>query len=315
MKKYIVVVLGILIVSLGVYTLFNFSNPPDSADKISVVTSFYPLYFFTSKIGGEKVEVRNITPAGVEPHDYEPTPQDMIAIEKSHVIILNGASFEPWSENVLQNIQDQKSIVLAGEDLATLMTEAHEYEPEEEDEVEGNDEVADPHVWLSPQLAMQMAERIRDGLIAVDSKNESYYRANADEIAGELSELDAEFKTGLKSCARRDMITSHAAFAYIARDYGLRQIAISGLSPEEEPSPQELADIVKFARENDVQYIFFETLVPAAFSQTIATEIGAGTLVLNPLEGLTDAEIAAGKDYFSEMRYNLDNLKIALQCK
>jgi zinc transport system substrate-binding protein len=316
MKKYIIAIL-IVIGGLGVYAFFNSANVSDSdGDKISVVSSFYPLYFFASEIGGEHVNVRNITPAGVEPHDYEPTPQDVIAIEKSDVLVLNGAGFEPWSENVLSTIPTEK-VVIAGEAFATLegTEDEHEERKEAPHEDENEEHLTDPHVWLSPALARRMAERIRDGIIAADPENESDYRANADDLIAKLTALDSEFKNGLQLCARRDMITSHAAFAYIARDYNLRQVAISGLSPEEEPSAQELAEIVEFARQNNVKYIFFETLVPAAFSETVASEIGAQTLVLNPLEGLTSEEQTAGKNYFTEMRQNLTNLKIALQCR
>jgi zinc transport system substrate-binding protein len=254
----------------------------------------------------------------MEPHEYEPTPQDLIAMENAALIIVNGAGFAGWEEDVIQNMPPSK-VVVASEGLATLMGEAHE-EHEEEGEHEGKEEeehkeeVIDPHVWLSPVLAQRMAERIRDGFIAADPGNEAAYRANASALVAELHSLDNAFRTGLAECARREIIASHAAFGYIAAAYDLEQEEISGLSTEEEPSPQQLVEVVRFAREHNITHIFFETLVTPELSETIAREVGAKTLVLNPLEGLTSEEIAAGKNYITEMQQNLANLRVALQC-
>lgn len=323
--RLLVLVIVVCIAVIG--TFFLGSRPIEqSGDKLRVVTSFYPLYFFASEIGGERAEVHNIVPAGAEAHDYEPTAQDLVALETSDVLILNGAGFEAWGSRVQQNIGTSTLLVAAGEGLATLMGEAHEEHgeahEEEEHEAEAHGEeheehelVVDPHVWLSPILAQTIVNRIAGGYMNADPENAGYYQANADALKAELAALDGEYRAGLASCARRDIITSHAAFGYVANAYGLRQVAISGLSTEEEPSAQELAEVAEFARANNVQFIFFETLVPSDLSETIANEVGAQTLVLNPIEGLTDAEIASGKDYLSEMRGNLANLKIALECR
>lgn len=316
--NYIVVSVVVIVLVVAGYLLATGGiAQPTRGDELSVTTSFYPLYFFASEIGGDTADVRNMTPPGVEPHEYELTPQDLIAIEDSDLIILNGAGFAGWEEDIIRNYAS-KEIVVASEGLTTLMTEAHEHEHEEEEahEEEGHEEeeVVDPHVWLSPQLAVRMVERIRDGFIAVDPANETSYRANAAALMSRLAELDEDFRTGLQSCARREIVTSHAAFGYIADAYGLEQEAIAGLSTEEEPSPQELAEVVEFAREHNITHIFFETLVSPELSRTIANEIGATTLVLNPLEGLSDAEIAAGETYFTVMEQNLANLQTALQC-
>jgi zinc transport system substrate-binding protein len=312
MKKSIILIfiIAMAIIGLGILAIFGMEskveNKADSADTLSVVASFYPLYFFASEIGGEHVDVQNLTPPGVEPHEYEPTPQDIIAIEKSDLLVLNGSGFEPWGEDVITNFGSKKPVVLAGENLAVLTVESGDGD---------HNEITDPHVWLSPTLALQIVERIRDGLISTDPENESEYRANAEHLIAELNKLDLEFENGLKSCARRNMVTLHAAFAYLAKDYNLNQIAILGVTPEEEPSAKELAKIVEFVRQNDVKYIFFETLAPSAFSETIAREVEVETLSLNPLEGLTQTELSQDKNYFTEMRQNLLKIKIALECR
>lgn len=303
-KKYLLgFVLGVVAIGLLTFIIKGNDRPLVTSSKPQVVTSFYPLYFFASQIAGDKADLSNITPAGAEPHDYSPTAQQLVQIEHSDLLILNGGGFEPWGENIQENINTEKTqLVIAGECLIT------------QEVVEDGEKILDPHVWLSPVLAEQMVEKIRTGLVQTDPENATYYNSNAEELKLKLHSLDTEYKQNLSRCAEKNVITSHAAFGYLASTYGLNQVAIIGVSPEAEPSPQELAQVAKFAKDNHVKYIFFESLVSPKLSQTIATEVGAQTLVLNPLEGLTDYEVAQGKDYFSEMRNNLANLKKALQC-
>jgi zinc transport system substrate-binding protein len=172
-----------------------------------------------------------------------------------------------------------------------------------------------PHVWLDPVRAQAQVEAIRAGFARIDPANAAAYAANAQAYRARLAALDAAFASGLKQCARRDIVTTHAAFSYVARRYGLTQIPISGLEPESEPSPADLAALVKQVKERKVQYVFFETLVSPKLAETLAREVGAKTLVLNPIEGLTKEEQAAGKNYVSLMEENLRSLRTALECK
>ncbi len=312
-KKSLLVGGVILFAVLIVIALLNFGQKEQKqSEKIKVVTSFYPLYFFTSQIAGDRVEIVNLTPAGAEPHEYEPTARDISMIESSNLLVLNGGGLESWSEDIKSNLNNTKTkIVIAGDGLTTKTME----EEEEHEEEEYHHEGIDPHIWLSPILAGQMVDKIESGLALVDPNNSSYYKSNAKLIKNKLAVLDEEFKKGLVSCGSKNIITSHAAFAYLASTYELNQVSIAGLSSEEEPSPRQMAEIAKFAKNNNVKYIFFESLISPKLSETIAREIGAQTLLLNPIEGLTENEVKSGKDYFSEMRNNLLNLKIALECK
>lgn len=290
-----------LFVGGGCSSLTQTSTVPSS--KLQVVTSFYPLYFFASQIAGDKADVSTITPAGVEPHEYELTAQDVLKIERSNLLVLNGNGFEAWGDKIKGNIDlKQTVIVTAGEGLIT------------EDVVEEGKKNIDPHVWLSPVLAQKMVDKIEVGFVEADPDNASYYQSNAETLKSKLVLLDAEFIQGLTTCTNRNIITSHTAFGYLASTYHLTQVSISGLSPDAEPSPKQLVEVLKFAKETHVKYIFFESLVSPKLSETIAIEIGAQTLVLNPIEGLARDDIALGKDYLSEMRKNLVNLKIALVC-
>ena len=268
-----------------------------TSEKLRVVTALYPIQFFVQRIGGEYVEVINLTPPGAEPHDYETTAQDLIAIEQSDLLVLNGV-LEHWAEN----LQTTTPIVTVGKEFLSLELE------------KGKEVMSDPHVWLDPVLAQRQSSIIATKLGELDPENVLFYQGNAGALVLELGQLDAMFREGLKTCERKDFITSHAAFGYLASRYSLRQVPIAGLSPEEEPSAKQLAEITNFAHENNATHIFFETLVSPELSETIAQEIGAKTLVLNPLEGLTQEEKLNGKSYFTIMQENLTNLRIALQC-
>ena len=314
MDKKLVIWLLILIFASIVSFLFNptLIKKTDN-EKLQITASFYPLYFFSSQIGGDKAEVWNITPAGSEPHDYEPTIQDIVRIENSDMLVLNGI-VEAWGDRIKDNLKGKNvKILTVGDGLFTteLSEENHHHH---EAENHHDHEMQDPHVWLNPILMKKQVERITDGYISIDPKNSDYYNENKKQADIMLDQLDADYRQGLASCQSKDIITSHTAFAYLAEEYGLNQVSISGISPEEEPSAQQLAEVANFAKQNNVKYIFFESLVSPKLSETIAGEVGAKTLVLDPLEGISDNDTKLGKNYFTIMKDNLKNLQIALQC-
>jgi zinc transport system substrate-binding protein len=306
MNKKCIAGLILGIVCVGLLTLaIKHRNPIlVSSNKLQVTASFYPLYFFASQIGGDKVNVINITPAGAEPHDYEPTPNDVASIENSKFLILQGTGLEPWGENIKKNIDPkQTTVITVGQELMT------------QNVVEDGTTVIDPHTWLSPPLASEMADKILAGFIAVDPVNAVYYQTNEAKLKTDLVTLDTEYKNGLANCTSKDIVTSHAAFGYLSTTYGLNQVPISGLSPDAEPSPKQLADVADFVKKNKVQYIFFESLVSPKLSETIARETGTKTMVLDPIEGITQEDLAKGDNYMTVMHSNLKNLEIVLQCK
>lgn len=306
-NKWIYFVGGIVLIAILSY-LFNvgifkkgISSNVDT-NKLQISTSFYPLYFLASEIGGDKANVRNITPAGSEPHDYEPTSQDIARIETGDMLILNGG-VETWGNKIKDMLKSTNATVItAGEGLFTQYV------------TEGGRNAQDIHVWLDPILLKKEAEVITQAYKKLDPTNASYYQINEEKLAKKLDILDSEYKQGLATCQQRNIITSHAAFGYLASRYQLKQIPIAGLSPEAEPSSQQLAEVTKFAQANNVKYIFFESLVSPKLSETIANEIGAQTLVLDPVEGIQDEKLKQGKNYLTVMQDNLNNLQIALQC-
>ncbi len=269
------------------------SSGTSGADRTEVVAGFYPLAYAAQRIGGETVEVRNLTPAGAEPHDLELSPRDVEDVRAADVVLYLGQGFQPGLEDAARGASGQALDLLQGLELR----------PGGE---EGEEHGVDPHVWLDPSLYAQLVERVGDVL-------ERPEQAKA--LAGELRVLDKEFAAGLASCDRNTIVTSHAAFGYLAAHYGLQQIGVTGLSPEAEPSPRDLERVVAQVRENGATTVFFETLVSPRLAETVARETGARTAVLNPLEGLTSDEASVGEDYFTIMRQNLAALREALGCQ
>lgn len=281
------------------------SNPGDGGDTggVMVSASFYPLAEFAHQVGGEKVEVFQVTPAGASPHEFEPTARDIVKIYKSKLILINGAGLDPWAENLqIEHINMSEKINL----LEGAGHEGHEDE---------HQHLQDPHFWLDPVIAIEEVTIIRDALIKADPKNEKTYTENARQYITELETLNKKFKTGLANCEKNEIITSHSAFGYMADRYGFEQIGIAGISSQEEPSMKRLAELAELAKEKEIKYIFFETLVSPKLAETLAGEVGAETLVLNTVSGLTQEDIDSNKNYVKLMNENLQNLRIALECQ
>lgn len=250
------------------------------------MASFYPLAFAAEQVGGNAVRVRNLTPAGAEPHDLELTPDDVRAIRSADLVLLLGRGFQPQLEDAAGR----------GEKVLRLLdTPGLRLRP--------ND---DPHVWLDPGRYALLVQRIGAALGR---------SAAAARLASRVRRLDSEYRRGLARCRRREIVTSHEAFGYLAERYGLRQIAVTGLNPEAEPKPGDLQRVVAAVRRLHATTVFSETLVSPRVADTIGRESGARVLVLDPIEGLTKDEERAGADYFSLMRSNLAVLRRALGCR
>ena len=280
------------------------NTPKVAGQKISVVTTFYPLQYLAQRIGGENVNVATLTPAGAEPHDWEPSPADIVSIRRADLFVYNGSSFEPWTEGVVKDLPKEKPLVIK----ATDVLDAGSARKNEEGR-------ADPHIWLDPDFYQKEAQLVAAAMAKADPSKADRYAANAVQLKEDLARLAEEFKSGLSSCQKNTIVVSHEAYAYLARRFDIQLVSIAGMSPETEPSPAHLREIVRQVRDLGVKHIFFETLVSPAVAETIARETGAGILVLDPLEGLTPEEIQAGEDYLSIMRKNLTNLRTAVACR
>lgn len=305
------ILIGIIILSaflIAGSAVFS-SRKNTHQNKLQIAASFYPLAEITEEIGKEKTSVITLTPAGAEPHDFNPDPEDRINLQQSKIFIYNGAGLEPWVSRVLPDLKNIE-LIDASKEIQLLSAGAEKNENENKDEKKT---LYDPHFWLDPILMKKIVNTVSLKLVKIDPENKSFYKNNAAAYSEKLSNLDSEFRNGLMNCKKKEIITSHKAFAYLAARYEFTQIPIAGIS-EEEPSPARLSEIARIAKEKNIKYVFFETLVSPRLSETIAKETGAKTLVLNPVEGLTLEEKQQGKNYISIMRENLTNLKIALEC-
>lgn len=290
----------------------------EEAKQLLIYTSMYPLYDFAKKIAGDKAEVINLVPAGAEPHDFEPTARDIINLSQADLFVYNGGGFETWIEKIAAAVNSSTMILLDSTEHITLLANEESglhQDDDHDDEHDDGDSEFNSHVWLDPLSAKLQAEAIKNALVSIDVSNKEYYEGNFAELAKQFAELDAQYNELSQRIERRDFVVSHAAFGYIAYRYNLNQVAISGLSPSNEPSARQLKEVIEFVRENNIQYILFENLVTPKVAEVVREEVAAEALVLHNLEGLTKEELSQGKDYFSIMEDNLNVLKKALGYK
>lgn len=278
-------------------------SPTSEGGRLSVVAAFYPIQAAVEAVGGDRVEVTNLTAPGVEPHDLELTPDAIEAIQSAGVVFYLGEGFQPAVEAAVDGAQGVTVDLLA--DAPTLPPPPGE---------EGESLTVDPHIWLAPGLYAEMTQRIAEVLSEASPADAATFRANAADYVKVLDGLDQEFRSGLRVCQRRTIVTGHAAFGYLADAYGLTQVPISGLSPDAEPSARRIAELKDLVERQGITTVFTEELVSPKVAETLASEAGVDTAVLFTLEGLTPDEIASGADYASLMRENLITLKHALGC-
>lgn len=276
----------------------------DESNGFIVMTTIFPLYDFAKAIGGEHVQVISLLPPGADAHDWEPKSQDMVHISKAGLLIYQGAGFESWMQEVLDGIDTNSiTIVEASEGIELI--------PAEED---GHGHGGyDPHTWLSPRSALIMAENIYKGLKEADPAHAQAYEANFSALSAELEALHLEYLQQLSNITKRDIVVSHQAFGYLARDYGLEQWPLTGLSAEGEPTAQDLKAISEIVQERGVTHIFTEQFASDRLAKALAEDLGIETLPLHPLEGLSKEEAEAGESYVSLMRRNLEHLVTALK--
>ena len=300
----------VLILALAAVASAGCGGATDDArtpgDPTAVVAGFYPLAFAAEQIGGDTVAVTNVTPPGAEPHDVELSARDVEEVRSADVVLYLGGGFQPALERAVRGRDVEALDLLAGLETIEGREDARGPGAGAAEHAGERAGIVDPHVWLDPLRYAEIAERIGEALGRT---------AQADAFAGRVRRLGQELRDGLSACERREIVTSHAAFGYLTERYDLEQIAITGLSPEAEPTARELEDVIEKVREHGATRVFFETLVSPRLAQTVARETGAETAVLNPIEGLTADELERGEDYFSMMRANLEALRAALGCR
>ena len=311
---------------------------------LTVSTSFYPIQYLAEAIGGKLVKVSTVTPSNVEPHDFELSGKETAELGKADIIAYV-PGFQPSLDKAVKEVSSGPTVVDLSKPANLVhhegVEEEHEHEhgeeasdgasatasaaataqaSEAEHDEHGHDEHAeggeghdgdlDPHFWLDPDRMIKVAEALEASFAKIDPANANDYKAGLDKLKTALTGVDNQYKQGFTSCQHKTFITSHAAFGYMAERYGLTQASISGIDPETEPSPAEMANIKSVVEKTGVKTIFTEELVSDAPAKAIAAETGAETSVLSPLESKPERG-----DYTDAMTTNLERLKSAMVCK
>lgn len=307
-------------------------NPEATAaasPTLKVVAAFGPVAEVAAKIGGDAVTLTNLTGVGIEPHDLELSADQIDAVLDADLVLYVGQGFQPSLEKILKTRKgvslDLLNVVQTIE--GTHEDEGHEGEGHSEDEAgqaegegqkahaeEQGDSAIDPHFWLDPTRFSAAGTALAKELALLRPTDEAAFSVRADEFAQEMATLDREFAAGLRTCVRREMVTAHAAFGYLADKYSLEQIAVSGVSPEAEPDAKRMAEIADLIVQRKVTTIFTEELVSPKVSEALSRDAKVQTAVLSPIEGFTPEEVAAGVTYAEKMRTNLQTLSTALGC-
>lgn len=306
MKKLFLTIILVMVIGTGIFFAVR-KNDTKDASKIQATASFYPLYEFTKAVGGQYAQVSSMIPAGAEPHDYEPSAKELAEAHRSQVFVYVGGTFEPWANKFAAEFSGKKVVASDVIELEHLDHQESETETHEHGDT-------DPHFWLDPVLAQQVVTAIADKMSEVDPEHAQEYKQNAVAYNQKLAALDQTYQTGLKNCQERTIIATHDAYNYLAHRYNFSVMPITGISPEDEPSAGRMAEIADIVRQQNISYIFFESLVSSQLADTMSQETGAKTLVLDPIEGVRREDQQAGKNYITIQEQNLKNLQLAMAC-
>lgn len=304
-----------------------------TGDKLTVVTTLFPLYDFARSIGGDKVEVTLLLPPGVEAHAFEPRPEDALRTAKAGLFIYTNKFMEPWAEKFVSGLGSKNLVVVDASKGVTLQPAEHQHEAAaghdhdqhhharqvqhgQADHGQHQHHAAmDPHIWLDLANARIMVDTIAAAMSAKDPANSTYYTANAAELKQKLTQLDADYRKGLASCKTRTFLHGgHYAFGYLAKRYNLHYDAAVSVNADAEPTAQRMAELIRQVKKSGVRYIFSEEMVSPRLTEAIAREAGVKVLSLHNLHNVSKDDLRAGVDYLTLMRRNLEQLKTGLSC-
>lgn len=307
--------LSLLAMTLLLTACTNNESNQEKSNEIDIYTTVYPLQYFAKQIGGDYVNVSSIYPPGANEHTFEPTQKDMIALADADVFFYIGLGLESFVENAKKSLANERVIFVPvaekidEQKLQTSVGHSHEEHEHEHDHHHGD---VDPHVWLSPTISKDIALTIKNELVNLLPEQENTFNTNYEQLVKRLDELDQQYKDLASHASSKTFFVSHAAFGYIAGNYGLTQIPVAGLNSQSEPSQKELAEIVALAKKHQIKYILFEQNVSSKLASVIQQEIGAESLILHNLSVLTEEDIQNNEDYFTLMKKNLKTLEKAL---
>lgn len=307
MSRRVIPFVGILCSAVALAGCSGCGTTETGGTRLTVVASFYPLQWVAQQVAGGAATVTSLTKAGAEPHDLELSPRDVAQVADADLIVyLKG--FQPAVDDAVRQEGHGRAF-----DASTTADLDMTYAPVEQGRAASHGANAtDPHFWLDPLRLAAVTDGVAASLARRDPGHQATYRANAGRLKTKLLALDRQLRTGLARCADRDLVTSHNAFGYFAQRYGLRQVGITGLTPDQEPSSADLAQVASFVRVHHIDTIYYETLISPAIARAVARDTGARPEVLDPIEGLT--KDSAGRDYLEIMRSNLAHLRKGQPC-
>ncbi|HEM4157443.1 zinc ABC transporter substrate-binding protein AdcA [Streptococcus suis] len=301
---------GLLFLSVSALLLGACGNSTASEDgKLNIVTTFYPVYEFTKQVAGDEANVDLLVKAGTEVHGYEPSAKDIARIQEADAFVYENENMETWVHDVEKSLDTTKVNVISATEGMLLLPGGEEEHKGHDHSGERHSHAYDPHVWLSPERAITLVENIRDSLVAKYPEKKDAFETNAAAYIEKLDALDAKYSETLSAAKQKYFVTQHTAFAYLALDYGLKQVSITGVAADEDPTPSRLAELTEYINKYGIKYIYFEENASKSVAETLAKETGVQLDVLNPLESLTDEDMKNGKDYISVMEDNLTALE------
>jgi zinc transport system substrate-binding protein len=311
-NKIIVGIIALVAIVGGMIALSQIKGTKQKnidAGKIKITTTLFPLYDMAKNIGADKADVSLLVPPGVEPHTFEPKPNDIIKINEANCFVYTGRFMEPWAEDIIKGVIN-KNLIVVDASKGTRMIPA--IFPDR-DEPRG---ALDPHIWLDFDNAKIMAKNIADALAAANPADKAFFEKNADAYNTKLTELDAAFRKTLSTCKSKEIIYGgHYAFGYVAKRYGLRYLAAQGVAPDAEPTARDLVRLIEQIKKNNIHYVFYEELTSPKIAETIARETHAKILLLNAAHNVTKDQFERGVSLFEILNTDLEQLKIGLECQ
>ena len=319
-KRVLIVLIMLALWGLCIAGCQDRSKQAGQPSRPIVITTLFPLYDFARTIAGDRMEVQLLLPPGVEPHHFEPKPDDLARIHRAALFVYIGPFMEPWADKIIQGVDRSKVRVVAAASGVTLLPAMAHSDSEEHhhdhDEHSHQAEAYDPHVWLDFKADQRIVAKILEAFIAADPAGAEQYRRRSADLTEQLAALDARYKAGLATCDSRVLLHGgHAAFGYLANRYNLDYQAAAGVTAELEATPRRLAELVQQVRKHKVKAIYSEELVSPRVARTIADETGATVLKLHGAHNVAKEDLEQGITFIKLMDENLKNLQVGLSCK
>jgi len=313
----VILLLCIAVMVCVLFTSCGKKEKASSEGKMTIITSLFPLYDFARNIGGDKVDVSLLLPPGVEAHAFEPRPADIVRINRADMFIYTGKIMEPWVDEIVKSVTSSKLLIVDSSEGVRLISQLEEFPDEDEHAEHRHGGAEDPHIWLDFSNAQKMVNNICEAMIKKDPQNKDFYLKNAADYNDRLSELDSEYKTVLAGCKQHTVVYGgHFAFGYMAKRYGMKFIsAYRGFTPDAEPTPRNLAELVDKIKQLGVGYIYYEELISPKVAETLSEETDAMLLPLSSAHNVSKADLAEGAGFISIMKKNLGNLRMGLDCQ